>query len=634
MSVDFKSELSAALAAVCRGLAPGVDIPVVVERPNKRQMGDFASPVAMRLAPILKQPPRQVAESILQNWTPPPFVLSAEVAGAGFVNIRIRPQAKTAVLRDILQDPQNFGRGQPRGEFIHLEFVSANPTGPLHIGHGRGAAYGDSLARILARAGHPVATEYYLNDAGLQISILTASVWLRHLHSDSDAWDAMPKGSYRGAYLRETAAHLREWLRENAPPCDPAALSALLEKIAQQPDDDSAAQLLADSAAQSFGEKKFAAFKVKVRNFMTERFLKADLNAMGVRFDRWFSENDDLRAAGKIEAALDKLRESAPGSLYEKDGALWFRAEKYGDEKDRVARRSNGEFTYFAADIAYCEDKFARETPSNIPVRAVYVLGADHHGYAPRLRAAAKALGRDPEKVETPLIQFVALKRADALIPMSTRAGRFVSLRELLDAVGADAARYFFAGRKNDQRLDFDLQTAVAQNPDNPVYYLQYMRARAAGVLRKMRETGVGDGKAATLAAAATDEVLAALTLDEEMALCEMLGAFGDVVSHSAEQRAPHLLANWLRELAAVFHAYYSKVPALSAPEPARTARAALLAAAGEVAAQGLELLGVSAPEIMSRENEGAATGESDGESSEGESEGEAESGETKGDAE
>ena len=600
MSVDFKFELSAALDAACRDLAPTAEVDVVVERPNNRKMGDFASPVAMRLAPVLRQSPRQVAESILQKWTPPPFVLSAEVAGAGFVNVRLRPEAKTAVLRDILRDPRNFGRGQPRGEFIHLEFVSANPTGPLHIGHGRGAAYGDSLARILARAGHSVATEYYLNDAGLQINILTASVWLRHLHPGE--WDAMPKGSYRGAYLRETAAHLREWLNENAPPCDPATL---LEKIAQQPDEDSAAQLLADSASQSFGEKKFAAFKVKVRNFMTERFLKADLEAMGARFDRWFSESDDLRAAGKIEAALDKLRECAPDSLYEKDGALWFRAEKYGDEKDRVARRSNGEFTYFAADIAYCEDKFARETPGNLPVRAVYVLGADHHGYAPRLRAAAKALGRDPEKLETPLIQFVSLKRADALIPMSTRAGRFVSLRELLDAVGTDAARYFFAGRKNDQRLDFDLQTAVAQNPDNPVYYLQYMRARAAGVLRKMRETGVGDGKAETLGAAATNEVLAALTLDEEMALCEMLGAFGEIVSHSAEHRAPHLLANWLRELAGVFHAYYAKVPALSAPEPTRTARAALLAAAGEVVAQGLGLLGVSAPETMSREDEG-----------------------------
>ena len=445
MLPDFKAELTAALAAACRALAPDAQIPpatTLVERPKNRQMGDFASPAAMQLAPALKQNPRQVAADILQNWTPPAFVESADIAGPGFINIRIRPQDKTAIIRDILQNPKQLGRGAPQNQFIHLEFVSANPTGPLHVGHGRGAAYGDSLARILAHAGFPVATEYYLNDAGLQINILSASVWLRHQHPEN--WDDMPRGSYRGTYLRQTADHLRPWLQKNAPPLP----ADLLEKIAAQEDEDAAAQLLANTALESFGADKFAELKIQVRNFMTEKFLKADLDAMGVHFDRWFSENDNLRAVGKVEAVLQKLRQIAPDSLYEKDGALWFRAEKFGDEKDRVVRRTNGEFTYFAADIAYCEDKFARETPGGAPVRAVYVLGADHHGYAPRLRAAASALGRDPEKLETPLIQFVALKRADELIPMSTRAGRFVSLRELLDAVGTDAARFFFVSRK------------------------------------------------------------------------------------------------------------------------------------------------------------------------------------------
>ena len=596
MPSDFKSELTAAVAAACRALAPDAPAPPAVERPGNRSMGDYASAAAMHLARPLRQNPRQIAEAILKRWRPPAFVESAEAAGAGFINIRVRPAAKTAVLREILRAPGDFGRGPARDEFIHLEFVSANPTGPLHVGHGRGAAYGDSLARVLTRAGFPVATEYYLNDAGLQMDILSASVWLRHLHPAED-WDEMPKGAYRGKYLREAAAQLRPWLRENSPAAD----AELLEKIAAQPDDDRAAQLLADSAAAAFGAEKFAALKAQVRDFMTERFLKADLDAMGVRFDRWFSERDDLRQTGKIESALEKLRQVAPDSLYEKDGALWFRAEQYGDEKDRVARRSNGEHTYFAADIAYCEDKFSRPTPGGIPARAVYVLGADHHGYAPRLRAAARALGWDAEKLETPLIQFVALKRADALIPMSTRAGRFVSLRELLDAVGADAARFFFVSRKNDQRLDFDLEAAVAQNPDNPVYYLQDARARAAGVLRKLGERD-GAASATDLAEAATDEVLAALTGEEELALCDMLGDFGEVVARAAETRAPHMLANWLRELAGIFHAYYAKVPALSAPEPQRTARVALLTAAGEVIALGLELLGVSAPTSMSRE--------------------------------
>ena len=600
MPPDFKAELNAALADACRAVAPDATVSPAVARPKNRQMGDFASPVAMQLARVLKKSPRDIASQILRQWTPPDFVASAEAAGAGYVNIHLRPQAKTRIVRDILNNPKNFGRGADQDEFILLEFVSANPTGPLHVGHGRGAAYGDSLARILRHAGFPAAAEYYLNDAGLQMSVLAASVWLRHAHPDD--WDEMPKGAYRGTYLRQAAAHLREWLAANAPDLRPAPL---LEKIAAQEDEDAAANLLADSVRRAFGENQFAEFKIKVRDFMTRHFLEADLRAMGVRFDRWFSENDDLRAVGKIESALEKLGRVAPDSLYEKDGALWFRAGAFGDEKDRVARRSNGEFTYFAADIAYCEDKFSRPTPGGGGgVRAIYVLGADHHGYAPRLRAAARALGRDPARLETPLIQFVALKRADELIPMSTRAGRFVSLRELLDAVGRDAARFFFVSRKNDQRLDFDLQAAVAQNPDNPVYYLQYARARAAGVLRKMAEGEGADGPP-DLAARATDEVLAALELDGEMALCEMLGAFGETVSHAAEARAPHLLANWLRELAGIFHAYYTKVPALSAPEPQRTARAALLAATGEVAALGLELLGVSAPERMTREEEG-----------------------------
>ena len=594
MSAEFKSALTAAVAAACRKLDASAPAPPAVERPHNRNMGDYAAAAALHLARPLRKNPRDIAQAILNNWTPPDFVESAEIAGAGFINIRVRNQAKTKILREILRNPDSFGRGEKRNEFIHLEFVSANPTGPLHIGHGRGAAYGDSLARVLKHAGYSVATEYYLNDAGLQMDILSGSVWLRHLHP-ADHWDAMPKGSYRGKYLRAAAAKLSPWLHKNAPPMPPD----LLEKIAGQPNDDHAAQFLADAAANAFGAEKFAELKLQVRDFMTEHFLKSDLNAMGVRFDRWFSERDDLREAGKVESALEKLREKAPDSLYEKDGALWFRAEKYGDEKDRVARRSNGEHTYFAADIAYCEDKFSRATPDGTGVCAVYVLGADHHGYAPRLRAAARALGWDAEKLETPLIQFVALKRADALIPMSTRAGRFVSLRELLDAVGADAARFFFVSRKNDQRLDFDLETAVAQNPDNPAYYLQYARARAAGVLRKL-----GESESGRLADAATDEVLSSLDGEEELSLCDMLGDFGEVVGRAAELRSPHLLANWLRELAGMFHAYYTKVPALSSPEPRRSARVALLAASGEVVALGLKLLGVSAPKSMEQKTE------------------------------
>ena len=598
----FKLALADAVAGACRDLAPGADFRPDIVRPKDRRMGDFACAAAMRLAKTLRDRPDNIAARLLQTWTPPDFVLSAEAVG-GYINIRLRPAAKTAVVRRVLADPDNFGRGPNRNEFVHLEFVSANPTGPLHIGHGRGAAYGDSLARILRRAGFAAATEYYLNDAGRQMDILAASAWLRMLNPDPQ-WDAMPPGSYRGAYLRsvaEAVAASAAARGENIPVPEPDS-DALLKSLSETEDEDAAADELVAKARAAWGEKPFAELRVRVRDFIVSQFLKADLNAMGVTFDRWFSEADDLRAPGKIESALAKLRDRAPDALYENDGALWFRASAFGDEKDRVVRRANGEFTYFAADIAYCDDKFSRETPGGVPTRALfYIMGADHHGYAPRLRAVARALGRDPEKIETPLIQFVALKKADALIPMSTRAGRFVPLRELLDAVGTDSVRFFFVARKNDQRLDFDLQTAVAQNADNPVFYVQYARARAAGVLRKC---GIELSGPRGLPPPPTDAELAALELDEEMALCEMLGAFGEVLESTAHSRAPHVLANWLRDLAAVFHAYYAKVPALSAPEPARTARISLVAATGEVLAVGLDLLGVSAPKEMTRDEE------------------------------
>ena len=610
MSPRFKPELESAFTSACKALAPDADVRVAVDRPKNPQMGDFACTAAMQLARPLRRPPGDIAAQILRAWKSPDFVERAEVVG-GYINVRIRPEEKAAIVAEVLNNPEKFGQGGWKHEHILLEFVSANPTGPLHIGHGRAAAYGDSLARILKYAGWSVAREYYVNDSGRQADILAASVWLRHRWQAMN-WDKMPLGTYRGRYLAEVAQSLKGEMNH-------LGLRQKSIEVYKQLDERSMrVEGQTDAVKIAEAEKEITKILVtkareaweahggfdEFRGLVCDKFvekIKADMDEMGVKFDRWFSERRELHKEEKIDAALDRLRAldrllaRAQDSLFPKEGAQWFRASAYGDEKDRVVRRSNREYTYFAADIAYHDDKFRRLTPAvDVPIRLVNVLGADHHGYAPRLKAVVKALDHKPESLESKFIQFVALVRGGERVKMSTRAGDFVPLRELLDDVGRDAVRFFFVSRSNDQHMDFDVDVAIQQNSKNPVFYVQYACARAGAVLRK----------AGGAVSPPSKEVISAWTrredeMEDEMKLCGFLGEFSEVIESAANGRAPHVLANWLVEFAGAFHSYYEKVPVLTAQEPDKSARIALLEAIRTVMSRGLDLLGVEVPREM-----------------------------------
>ena len=659
--LPYRTVLQESLRDAC--VAVGGDIAVLLEKPRDAAHGDYACPAAMQLARVLKRPPRDLADDILRHFTPPDFVAATSIAGGGFINIRLSNTAKTAIIADILRQGEDYGRGTPKDETILLEFVSANPTGPLHVGHGRAAAFGDSLANILSFGGWSVWREYYLNDTGRQAAILAASVWLRHWLAQTEADFAMPPGSYRGDYLRLVAERIAPRLAGHSAP-DLAALFAKLSPDNSGGDDANAdiliaamSQFFAESEIKSFiktaeamvldknitqdyaadqldslsdsaktvGEKILGenntggpglativaaneanSFIDAVVEAVLEQNIQRDLELLGVSFDRWFSEKS-LHREGKIIAAIDSLRDKSPTSLYDKDGALWFRATAFGDDKDRVLRRANGQFTYFAADVAYHYDKFtarqSREVPTKNRLRLINVLGADHHGYVQRLSAALRALGY--EHMEARLIQFVSLIENGKRLKMSTRAGDFVSLADLIDKVedkmggdkeervkaACDAARYFYISRKNDQPLDFDLQLATEKSRKNPVFYAQYAHARTCRLLRKW------DGDITHLAAADG----ARLADDEAaVAVCGALLDFPEVVARAAADCVVNPLAVYVQALATAMHNFYEQTRILSGDdEDLRRARLALLAAARQTLAVALRLLGVRAPEEM-----------------------------------
>ena len=600
--LPYRTVLQESLRDAC--VAVGGDIAVLLEKPRDATHGDYACPAAMQLARVLKRPPRDLADDILRHFTPPDFVAATSIAGGGFINIRLSNTAKTAIIADILRQGEDYGRGAPKDETILLEFVSANPTGPLHVGHGRAAAFGDSLANILSFGGWSVWREYYLNDTGRQAAILAASVWLRHWLAQTEADFAMPPGSYRGDYLRLVAERIAPRLAGHSAP----DLVALFAKLS--PDnsggDDANADILIAAMPQFFAEDEVDSFIDAVVEAVLEQNIQRDLELLGVSFDRWFSEKS-LHREGKITAAIDSLRDKSPTSLYDKDGALWFRATAFGDDKDRVLRRANGQFTYFAADVAYHYDKFtarqSREVPTKNRLRLINVLGADHHGYVQRLSAALRALGY--EHMEARLIQFVSLIENGKRLKMSTRAGDFVSLADLIDKVedkmggdkeervkaACDAARYFYISRKNDQPLDFDLQLATEKSRKNPVFYAQYAHARTCRLLRKW------DGDITHLAAADG----ARLADDEAaVAVCGALLDFPEVVARAAADCVVNPLAVYVQTLATAMHNFYEQTRILSGDdEDLRRSRLALLAAARQTLAVALRLLGVRAPEEM-----------------------------------
>ena len=579
--------VSDALAALPPAALGGIPPPLPeIERSRDAAHGDFACSIAMRLAKTLRANPRKLAEQIVAALPKNGLIERAEIAGPGFINLFLAPTAWQAELARVHAAGAAYGRGdRGGGRRAIVEFVSANPTGPLHVGHGRHAAFGATVANLLELDGWSVHREYYVNDAGRQMDILAASVWLRYLELCGET-PAFPANGYRGEYVRPIADRLRArhgdaFLRPAA-----AVLAGLPADEPQGGDKDRYIDAVIARAKELLGAGFRTVFDTGLADMLAD--IREDLAEFGVRFDRWYSEQDlgDGRDGGPIDRALQRLR--AHGHVFELEGAVWFRATAFGDEKDRVVIRANGQKTYFASDIAYHLDK--RERGFEL---LVTILGADHHGYVARVRAGLAAMGEPPESLEVPMVQFVTLYKGGEKVAMGKREAQFVTLRDLRKEVGNDAARFIYVMRSNEQALDFDLELAKKQSNDNPVYYVQYAHARIASVLKQAAERGLPFDQAAGAGA------IASLAEPAELALMREISRWPEVVRLGASLRAPHLVVTYLRELAQAFHACYAALPFIVDDARTRNARLALIAAARQVLRNALSLLGVSAPESM-----------------------------------
>ena len=573
---NFKIHLSELFAHALRTVAPEQAVTILLERPKQAQHGDYACNLAMQLAKPLKHSPRSIAQALLDALPSSAVVEKVEIAGAGFINVFLTTAAKQGVVRGVLQAGADYGRiGLGAGKKVQVEFVSANPTGPLHVGHGRGAAYGASLSNVLDAAGYKVSREYYVNDAGRQMDILALSTWLRYL--DLHAIQVpFPPNAYQGGYVRDMAkqislAHRNRYVH--------TAAEVLQGVPAAEENADAHLDALIANAKRLLGED----YAYVHNHVLTEQLgdCRNDLAEFGVHFDEWFSEQS-LFDSGLVAQVVARLKEG--GHLYEQDGALWFRSTTFGDEKDRVVQRENGLYTYFASDIAYHLNKFERGFD-----RVINIWGADHHGYIARVNGALKALGEDSSRLTIALVQFAVLYRNGQKAAMSTRSGEFVTLRELRNEVGNDATRFFYVLRKSDQHLDFDMDLAKSQSNENPVYYLQYAHARICSVLEQW-----GGGSASL-----READVGALESDYETTLLQHLIDYPQVIESAAEDLSPHLIAFYLKDLAADFHSYYNASRFLVEDETVKLARLALIAAVAQVMRNGLALLGVSAPEKM-----------------------------------
>ncbi len=556
---------------------------ITFERTRAKEFGDLACNIAMQLAKPLQRKPREIAEQLLAAMPAHPALAKVEIAGPGFLNFFLSDATIQQVLVRVLDDPR-FGFAPVNSrESLQVEFVSANPNGPLHVGHGRGAAYGSTLANLLEAGGYKVSREYYVNDAGRQMDILSISVWLRYLELGGETI-RFPDNGYKGDYVYGVARDLR--LAHGAGLHHAAAkvFADIPPDEGQGGDKETHVDALIVRARQLLGVALYRRlFDAGLKTCLDD--IKDDLGEFRVSYDHWFSERS-LTTSGAVAHAVQLLKDK--GHMYEKDGAWWFRATTFGDEKDRVVIRENGATTYFASDIAYLLNKFERGFD-----RAIYVLGADHHGYVARLKAAALGFGIDPERVEVKLVQFAILFEGGQRVQMSTRAGQFVTLRDLRREVGVDAARFFYVMRSHEQHLDFDLDLARSQTLDNPVHYLQYTHARICGLFRKAVEKALPYDEAT--ARASLDQ----LSEPQAHAVLEQLDRFPEDVCGAVDIRSPHLICAALRELAARYNAFYNDHHFLVDDAAQRCARMALADAVRSVLARGLGLLGVHAPETM-----------------------------------
>ena len=557
---------------------------ITIERVRDPQHGDFASNLAMLLAKPAKLNPRQLAEKIVASLPADSLVKKIEIAGPGFINFFINPDNQFEIVKQVHELGSKFGLSQiGAGKKVQVEFVSANPTGPLHVGHGRGAAYGSAVADLLTAAGYSVEREYYVNDAGRQMDILATSVWLRYLEACGEVF-TFPSNGYRGEYVRDISAKLQQKAGDVYRLAAEQVFADIPADEPQGGDKEKHIDALIDRAKQLLGQANYnQVFQAGLDEILDD--IKDDLEAFGVSYQHWFSERL-LMEDGSIAQALQRL--DAAGYLYVKDGATWFASSRLGDEKDRVVIRDNGQSTYFASDIAYHMNKLDRGFD-----QIVNIWGADHHGYIPRVRAAMQALGADEAKLKVLLVQFAVLYRGDEKVQMSTRSGEFVTLRQLRGEVGNDACRFFYVMRKSEQHMDFDLKLATSKTNENPVYYVQYAHARVCSVLRQL------DEKARQRNPQLGFEHLNLLVEEQETALLTTLSKYPEILERAAMYYEPHQIIQYLRELANQFHTYYNAHQFLVEDDKLCNARINLICAVKQVLVNGLDLLKINAPEAM-----------------------------------
>lgn len=587
MKTQIKQLISSALEQLkSEGeLGPEVTGDIVIERTRDKSHGDFACNIAMRLAKVAKRKPRDLAELLVKQIGVSSLINKIEIAGPGFINFTLADSAFQSLVSRVLDAGESFGRSDiGAGKKVQVEFVSANPTGPLHVGHGRGAAYGAVVASLLEEVGFDVSKEYYVNDAGRQMDILATSVWLRYLEICGEKV-IFPSNGYKGDYIIDIA----QQVHENHAAEFHRSFSELIHNVPADDgvdggDKEAHIDGLIKNAKDLLGPAHYrSVFGVGLNGILKD--IREDLAEFGVTFDEWFSERS-LMESNAIEKAMSKLK--ANNYVYEQGGAYWFRSTDFGDEKDRVVIRDNGQTTYFASDIAYHLNKYERGFD-----KCLDVWGADHHGYVPRVNASIKAMGENPDRLDVLLVQFAVLYSGGEKLQMSTRSGQFVTLRELREDVGNDAARYFYVMRKCEQHLDFDLDLAKSKSNENPVYYIQYAHARVCSVFRELNEKGYMFDENVGL------ESVSVLDNSHEKTLLSTLARYPDVVEAAALNYEPHHLPHYLRELANDFHTYYNAHKFIVEDEKLRNARMCLISATRQVIKNGLSIIGVSAPEAM-----------------------------------
>ncbi|MAL50246.1 MULTISPECIES: arginine--tRNA ligase [unclassified Methylophaga] len=587
MKDQLKELIESALASLIAQQSLPADVSsadVQLERTKDRSHGDFASNIAMVLAKPAKMNPRQIATLIVDALPQHEMIEKVEIAGPGFINFSLSASSRQQVVADVLKKAGQFGLSNyGNGQKVQVEFVSANPTGPLHVGHGRGAAYGSVVSSLLKAVGFDVHREYYVNDAGRQMDILATSVWLRYLEKCGEQF-TFPSNGYRGEYVLDIAETLKQQHGNALLHSASQAFNGVPADEPQGGDKELHIDGLTQQAKNLLGADVYRQlFDLGLNAILDD--IRNDLAGFGAEYDEWFSERS-LVESGVVDEAVEQLK--AANMLYQQDGAWWFKSTDFGDKKDRVVVRDNGQATYFASDVAYHLNKFNRGFDQIIDI-----WGADHHGYITRVKASMEALNQDVSKLKVLLVQFAVLYRGKEKVGMSTRSGEFVTLRELRDEVGKDAARFFYVMRGADQHMDFDLELAKSQSNDNPVYYVQYAHARVCSVFRQLAERQLNWDEQTGI------DNLSLLTEDHEQALFTMLSRYPEVVELAAITHTPHLLAHFLMDLARDFHTYYNAHQFMTDDIDLSQARLTLITAVRQVIANGLGLMGVSAPQSM-----------------------------------